>query len=194
MPALRSPEDMLATELKEIYSAERQLSRVIPRLSKKVSSARLREMLEERLHQGERLAEELDEVLEEMDVPKSRPKNIAAEGLIDDVNLHVEEVEDERLLDPLLLASIQKIEHYCIAAWGAARAMGELLEQPKVVKTMEQVLREGKKFDDEMTRLAEEEINPRMLESAEESVDGDPESERGESSRKRSRSRQSKSH
>ncbi|HTY67022.1 MAG TPA: DUF892 family protein [Alphaproteobacteria bacterium] len=168
MTALRSPEDMFTTELKEIHSAERQLSRAIPRLSKKVSSQRLRDLLEQRLEQGEALIERLENALDEMEAPKARPKNIAAEGLIDDVNQHLDEVEDERLIDPLLLASVQKIEHYCIAAWGAARSMGELLGKEDVVKTMEEVLKEGKELDDEMTKLAEEEINPKMMSGAEE--------------------------
>jgi ferritin-like metal-binding protein YciE len=182
MPALRSPEDMLTTELKEIYSAERQLSRIIPRLSKRVSSDSLREKLDERLKQGEELIEELDDALEELEAPKARQKNIAMEGLIEDLTHHLEEIEEETLLDPLLLASVQKIEHYCIAAWGAAAAMGRLLEQEKVVKTMDRVLGEGKKFDDEMTRLATEEINPQMLESAEaedESEEDEDEDETG---------------
>jgi ferritin-like metal-binding protein YciE len=164
MPMLRSPEDLLATELKEIYSAERQLSRALPRLSKKVQSDRLREMLEERREQGAILIERIDDALEEMQVSKGRQKNIAAEALIEDMTQHAEEVENESLLDPLLLGSIQKIEHYCIAAWGTAAAMGRLLGQDTVVKTMERVLGEGKRFDDEMTKLAEEELNPRMLE------------------------------
>jgi ferritin-like metal-binding protein YciE len=174
MPMLRSPEDLLATELKEIYSAERQLSRALPRLSKKVHSDRLRDMLEERREQGAILIERIDDALEEMQVSKGRQKNIAAEALIEDMTQHAEEVDNKSLLDPLLLASIQKIEHYCIAAWGTAAAMGRLLGQEKVVKTMEQVLGEGKRLDDEMTKLAEEELNPRMLEAGEEEEEEKP--------------------
>jgi ferritin-like metal-binding protein YciE len=197
MPALRSPEDMLTTELKEIYSAERQLTRVLPRLSKKVSSTKLREMLEQRVEQGEDLIEQIDEALGEMDVSKGRAKNIAAEGLIEDVNHHMEEVEDEKLLDPLLLASVQKIEHYCIAAWGAARSMGELLGQESVVKAMQHALSEGKKFDDEMTKLAESEINPRMMEggsSEDEDSEEMEEESQGSGAKKRSSSKRSKAH
>ncbi|MBV9698085.1 MAG: DUF892 family protein [Gammaproteobacteria bacterium] len=178
MPGLRSAEDILATELKQIHSAERQLSRVLPRLSKKVSSDRLREMLDQRREQGTMLIEQLDEALEDMEVSKGRVKNPAAEGLIDDTTQHLELVDDEKLIDPLLLASIQKIEHYCIAAWGTARSMGRLLEQEKVVKAMEQVLEEGKRFDEELTKLAEDEINPQMLsEGNEEEEEGGEEEE-----------------
>jgi ferritin-like metal-binding protein YciE len=167
MPALRSPEDLLATELKGIHSAERQLSRALPRFSKKIQTPRLREMLDERREQGAILIERIEDALEEMQVAKARQKNIAAEALIEDMTQHIEESENETLVEPLLLASIQKIEHYCIAAWGTAAAMGRLLGQENVVETMEQVLEQGKRFDEEMTKLAEEEVNPRMLDDGE---------------------------
>ena len=167
MPAPRSAQEILTTELKEIYSAEQQLSRAIPRLAKRVSSERLREMLQQRREQGATLLEELDRAFEEMEVRRGRAKNVAAEGLIEDVNQHLEEIQDERLLDPVLLASVQKIEQYCIAAWGTARSLGRLLGQERVVQAMERVLEEGKRYDEEMTRLAEEEVNPAMLEAEE---------------------------
>ena len=179
MPQLRSPQDLLATELREIHSAEKQLSRTLPRLARRVSSERLREMLEERVEQGSILVERIEDALEDMQVAKGRQKNIAAEGLIDDMTHHMEEIQEDKLLDPLLLGSVQKIEHYCIAAWGTAAAMGRLLGQEKVVKTMEQVLKEGKEFDDRMTELAEKEVNPRLLDGAEEEEEGGSGSKRG---------------
>lgn len=163
MPSPRSPEDIFATELKEIYSAERQLTRAIPKLSKRVQTQRLKECLETRRQQGETLIEELDQALEAMDIPKSRPKNVAAEGLIEDLNQHMEEIQDGKLLEPVLIAGVQKLEHYCIAAWGTARSMGRLLGEERVIQTMDRVLGEGKDLDEQLTRLAEEEVNPAML-------------------------------
>ncbi|MBV8800760.1 MAG: DUF892 family protein [Alphaproteobacteria bacterium] len=186
MAGLSSPEDVLITELKEIHSAEKQLSRVLPRLSKKITSDSLKEMLDQRLEQGESLIGNIEEALEELEAPKAKIKNIAAEGLIEDTTNHLDEIEDERLIDPVLLASVQKIEHYCIASWGTAAALGRLLGNDKVVETMEQVLEEGKQFDEEMTKLAEEEINPAILSGEEEEEDGD---EGGEEEEQSSRSR-----
>jgi ferritin-like metal-binding protein YciE len=194
MPSLRSPQDLLATELKDIYSAERQLSRVLPRVAKKVSSDRLREMLDQRREQGAALIEQLDDALEELNVSTGRQKNVAAEGLIEDMGHHLEDVDDERFRDPLLLASVQKIEHYCIAAWGTAAAMGRMLGQEKVVRTMEQVLDEGKQFDEQMTKLAEDEINPRMIEDEEEGEeDEEGEEEQGNGSSRGRRASRRKS-
>src|SRR3954465_14410622 len=171
MPVPRSPEDLLTTELKEIYSAERQLTRALPKLQKQVASERLREMLNKRRNQGTALIEQLDEIFEEMKVSKGRLKNVAAEGLLEDMNQHVEEIKEEKLLDPVLLASLQKVEHYCIAAWGTAASMGRLMGQKAVVETMEKVLEEGKQFDSELTKLAEQEVNPAMLGEGEDNSD-----------------------
>jgi len=172
MPAPRSPEDLLTTELKEIYSAERQLTRALPKLQKRVASERLREMLDKRRDQGTALIEQLDQIFEEMEVSKGRHKNVAAEGLLEDMNQHIEEIKEETLLDPVLLASLQKVEHYCIAAWGTAASMGRLMGHQSVVKTMEKVLDEGKQLDNELTELAEQEVNPAMLGGGEEEDDG----------------------
>jgi ferritin-like metal-binding protein YciE len=182
MPALRSPQDLLLTELKQIYSAERQLSRALPRFAKQVTTDQLRQLLEQRREQGAKLIEQIEDAFEDMHTSRGRQKNIAAEGLIEDTQQHLEEVEDDSLVDPLLLAGVQKIEHYCIAAWGTAASMGRLLGAGKVTKTMEQVLKEGKEFDKQMTRLAEEEVNPQML-------DGKDEEEESASGKRGSRRR-----
>jgi len=163
MPALHSPEDLLALELKQIHSAERQLSRALPRLARQVDSDRLREMLDRRREQGAGLIERIEDALEEMQTTKARQKNIVAEALIEDFNEHLGDIEEDAMIDAFVLAAVQKTEHYCIAAWGTAAALARLLDEDEIVQTMEQALDEGKRFDADMTKLAEEEINPRML-------------------------------
>lgn len=167
MPSPRTPEDIFATELKEIYSAERQLTRAIPKLARRIQNPRLKECLDTRRQQGERLLDELDEAFDELEITKSRPKNVAAEGLIEDINQHMEEIQDDKLIEPVLIAGVQKLEHYCIAAWGTAKSMGRLLGEERVIQTMDRVLEEGRDLDEQLTRLAEDEVNPAMLEADE---------------------------
>jgi ferritin-like metal-binding protein YciE len=181
MPALNTAYDILTTELAAIHSAEQQLLRAMPKLSKQVSSGRLRKLLERRAEQGERLLEDVDEALEQLEAPRSRPKNVAAEGLIEDVKNHLDMVKEDNLVHSVLLASVQKIEHYCIAAWGTAASMGRLLGEDKVVETMDELLEEGKEFDEEMTRLAEEEVNLAALGQSEENGEDAGQSVEGES-------------
>src|SRR3954454_5110460 len=175
MPALGSPEDLLALELKQIHSAERQLSRALPRLARQVDSDRLREMLDRRREQGAGLIERIEDALEEMQTAKARQKNIVAEALIEDVNEHLGDIEEDAMIDAFVLAAVQKTEHYCIAAWGTAAALARLLDEDEIVRTMEQTLNEGKRLDEEMTKLAEEEINPRMLDEDEQDDEAEAE-------------------
>ena len=163
-PALKSPTDLLTKELKEIYSAERQLSRTLPRLIKAVKTDSVRQELERRQEQGAKLMEELDEVLEEIGTTKARPKNAAVEGLIEDINEHREQIQDERMQEVALIGGIQKVEHYCIAAWGTSASIARALKQQRAVKAMEQALENGKQLDKELTEIAEGEVNPRMIE------------------------------
>ncbi len=166
MAVPKSARDILVTELKEIHSAERQMSRATPKLMKRIQSEPMKQKLQERLDQGATIIETLDDIFEKMEVTKARPKNVAAEGLIEDLNQLMEQIEDPKLLEPLLLAGVQKIEHYCIAAWGTAASLGRLLEERQVVQLMERVLGEGKRYDQELTELAEGELNPAMLQEA----------------------------
>lgn len=155
--------ELLTLELQEIHSAENQLARVLPRLSKAVQSDKLRQMLEQRVSEGERVLEEVDASLEEMEASPGRKKNIAAEGLINDAREHVQEIEAGPALDAVLVAALQKTEHYCIAAWGTARSLAQATGQKSAVKAMERALKEGKQLDEQLTQLAEAELTPALL-------------------------------
>ena len=85
------------------------------------------------------------------------------ERLIDDAREHVPEIAQGPSLDAVLIAAMQKTEHYCIAAWGTAKSLAQAVEQDTVVKSMERALREGKTVDEQLTQLAETEITPLLL-------------------------------
>jgi ferritin-like metal-binding protein YciE len=172
--------ELLVLELQEIHSAESQLARVLPRISKSAESGKLQECLDERLKQGEQLIEDIENALEEMEESPGRKKNVAAEGLINDMREHVQEIEQGPALDTVLIAAIQKTEHYCIAAWGTARALAQALEQESVVESMERALGEGKSMDEQLTQLAESEITPSLMSSSEAGGDEDEEDDEGE--------------
>jgi ferritin-like metal-binding protein YciE len=199
MPTLQSPQDVLAIELKSIHSAEQQLSRALPKLAKKVSSDRLRSMLDQRLERGNELMDQVQQALDQLDGAKSRVRNAAADGLIELAAEQLNNVKNESLVDPLLLASVQKIEHYCIAAWGTAAAMGRLMGEKEVTRAMERAVKEGRRFDEQLNQLAERDLNPRMLEGmTDEEEQGEPQSSTkrnagGRSGDRRGRSRLARS-
>jgi ferritin-like metal-binding protein YciE len=168
-------QELLVLELQEIHSAENQLARVLPRLMKSVESEKLRQMLERRQEEGERILQELDGALEELEESPGRKKNVAAEGLINDVREHVQEIEAGPALDAVLIAGIQKTEHYCIAAWGTARSLAQAYEQKTVVRAMERALKEGKSLDEDLTQLAEQELTPALMSGDSEGEDEESE-------------------
>lgn len=160
--------ELLVMELREIHSAEHQLSRVVPKLAKSAQSEKLRNLLEERLSQGEQLIGDVEMALEELDASPRGAKNPAAEGLIKDVREHVQELDAGPALDAKLIASLQKTEHYCIAAWGTAKALARAVGQKGAVKAMERAVKEGSRLDERLTTLAEREVNPAVIAQASE--------------------------
>lgn len=155
--------ELLALELQQIRTAESELSRVLPSLAQAVESEELKELLELREQQGKRILGELDAALDEFEEEPSQKKNPAAEGLIEAAQEQVREIEEGPALDAALIAGIQKVEHYCIAAWGTARSLAKATGHKTTVRAMEQELKDGKRLDEKLTELAEKEITPALL-------------------------------
>jgi ferritin-like metal-binding protein YciE len=177
--------ELLVLELQEIHSAESQLSRVLPRLSKALDSEELGTLMEERRAEGERIIKEIEAVFDEMEESPGRKKNVAAEGLINDAREHVQEIEAGPALDAVLIGAMQKTEHYCIAAWGTAKTLAQAVGQKAATRAMDRALKEGGPFDERLTKLAAEEITPALLAAAQ-SEDGEAGASGGkDASRKR---------
>jgi ferritin-like metal-binding protein YciE len=169
--------ELLVMELQQIHSAETQLARQLPRLSKAAQSQALRELLDERLEEGERIIGDIENVLEALEESPGRRRNVAAEGLINDAREHVQEIERGPALDCVLIAGLQKTEHYCIAAWGTARALGQAVSQKAAVSAMDRALKEGGPYDERLTELAEKEVVPALLSRESEGSDAEEEEE-----------------
>ncbi len=169
---INSAQDFFKNELREIHSAEKQLSRALPRLSKALSSQEVRQAMEERLEHGRELLESIEEVAEEMGLSMGRQKNQAIEGLIEDARELSETIKNDKVLDAALIAGVQKIEHYCIAAWGTAAELGRSMGQQRVAEVFERALDQGKRFDKTMTGIAVKQANPAMMDGQSEAEPG----------------------
>jgi ferritin-like metal-binding protein YciE len=140
-------------------------------------------MLDRRLEQSERIIGALEKGFEKMETIPGRKKNLA-EGLIRDARDHVRQIKTGPALDAALIGAVQKTEHYCIAAWGTAKALAEAVGEPEIVRVMDRALKEGKKYDIALTSLAESEVTPALLSMAEESQEGADEAGRSSSSKR----------
>jgi ferritin-like metal-binding protein YciE len=159
---IREPQDLLLEEMRAIHSAERQLQRALPKLGRNIENQEILELFQERIEQGRTLIDTLDDAFESFGANRGRRKNAAAEGLIDEAEELAEAIEDPTLRAAALVAAVQKLEHYCIAAWGSTRAMGQAFGEEELVQAMETLLEEGKRHDEQLTTIAERELYPRL--------------------------------
>lgn len=160
---VKEPQDLLLEELRDIQSAEKQLQRALPRMSKQVESEEFQSLLEERQDQSQRLIEQIDQAFEQLSASKGRKKNQAAEGLLEEANEVMEQIEEPMLRDAALVGAVQKLTHYCLAAWGTSRAMAEAFGQDQIAQAMQKAVEEGKQHDQRMTELAEQQLYPAIL-------------------------------
>jgi ferritin-like metal-binding protein YciE len=164
-PRRKSPglEELLVIELQEIHNAETQLARLIPRLVKAADSDELRSAIEQRLEEGEQILADVEQGLSELGASPGRKKNVAAEGLVNDLRDHVQELQQGPALDTVLIGGLQKTEHYCIAAWGTVKSLGAAAGQEDLIESMQRALDEGKRYDEQLTELAEQKITPILV-------------------------------
>ena len=152
-------EDLLVDELKDLYSAENQLVKALPKLAKAVDSRDLRSAFEEHLKQTHEHVERIERICEKLDVSPKGRKCMGMEGLIEE-GAEILKTEGEReALEAGIIGAAQRVEHYEIAAYGTARAHARQLGYVEAVNLLGKTLEEEKQADDKLTRIAENEIN-----------------------------------
>lgn len=152
-------EELLVDELKDLYSAENQLVKALPKMAKAARSPELKRAFERHLEETRRQVERLNQIGETLDVKLTGKKCKGMEGLIEEGKELMEEDFDENAIDAGLIGAAQKVEHYEIAAYGTARTHATLLGYNKIAKLLQQTLDEESATDKKLTALAESIIN-----------------------------------
>jgi ferritin-like metal-binding protein YciE len=152
---LSSLEDLFVEELKDLYSAETQLLKALPKMAKAATSKTLTAGFEKHLKQTEGHVERLEKVCEDLDVSPKGKKCKAMEGLIEEGGEAIEEDAEPEVKDAALIAAAQRVEHYEIAGYGCVRTYATLLGNTKAAKLLQQTLDEEGDTDKALTKLAE---------------------------------------
>ena len=152
-------EQLLVDELKDIYSAENQILKALPKMAKGASSPELKRAFERHLEETRRQVERLDQIGEALEIKLTGKKCKGMEGLIEEGKEIMEEDLDENAIDAGLIGAAQKVEHYEIAAYGTARTHATLLGYNKIARLLQQTLNEEGATDKKLTQLAESIIN-----------------------------------
>lgn len=143
-------------ELRDIYNAEKQLTKALPKMAKAASSEELRNGFTEHLEQTRGHVERLDQIFEALGERSSGKKCAGMEGLIEEGSEVMGEDFEGEVMDAALIAAAQRVEHYEIAAYGTVCAFAELLGETEQVSLLRQTLDEEKQTDEKLTELSQE--------------------------------------
>ena len=165
--AVKSIEDLFVHELSDIYSAEKQLTRALPKLARASADPKLAEALESHLEETNGQVERIDKIVDTLELRLKRIKCTAMEGLVEEGKEIIESVEKGPLRDAALIAGAQKVEHYEIASYGTLAALAKQLGYDDALPLILDTLKEEKGADDKLTKLAEQGGNQRASEQRE---------------------------
>ena len=148
--------ELYIDELKDLYSAENQLVKALPKMAKGAASEELRQGFEEHLEQTKGHVQRLEQIFEALGESPKGKKCKGMEGLIKEGAEVLDEDYEGNILDAALIGAAQRVEHYEIAAYGTARAMAEKLGEDEHVSLLTETLEEEKETDEKLTQLAVE--------------------------------------
>jgi ferritin-like metal-binding protein YciE len=148
--------DLYIDELKDIYNAENQLVKALPKMAKTANSEELRTGFEEHLEQTRGHVQRLEQIFKELGEKPSGKKCKGMEGLVaEGQEIMGEDFEDD-VMDAALISAAQRVEHYEIAAYGCVRTWADLLGESEASSLLDKTLEEEKETDEKLTQLAEE--------------------------------------
>lgn len=150
--------DLLEDELKDLYSAENQLIKALPKMAKKAASPKLKAAFTAHLKETEGHVSRLTKISEKLDIKLTGKKCAAMEGLVEEGSEVISEKGEPAVIDAALIGAAQRVEHYEIAAYGTARAMAETLGHTEVASLLQQTLDEEGEADKKLTAIAEGEV------------------------------------
>src|SRR4029450_7374193 len=155
--------ELYIDELKDLYSAENQLIRALPKMAKAANSEDLREGFEAHLEQTKEHVQRLEQIFKSMDESPKGKKCVGMEGLVKEGSEAIEEDFEDAVMDAALIGAAQRVEHYEIAAYGTVCEFAKVLGENEHASLLEQTLEEEKETDEKLSELAKD-INARANE------------------------------
>jgi ferritin-like metal-binding protein YciE len=157
---IESLEKLFIHELKDLHSAENQILEALPKMAQKASHPELRQAFEQHHRQTEEQVQRLEQIFDTLDEKPGGHTCKGIEGLIQEGEDLMADVEDDDTRDAGMIAAAQRVEHYEIAAYGTARTYARMLGRDDAVRLLQQTLDEEGETDKKLTQLAESRVNP----------------------------------
>jgi ferritin-like metal-binding protein YciE len=157
---LASLDKLLEDQLKDLYSAENQLAKALPKMAKAASSEPLREAFQTHLEETKGQIERLDKIGKTLGIKLTGKKCAAMEGLIEEGKEVIDADGPENVIDAALIIAAQRVEHYEISGYGSARTLAEHLGHEEIAELLQETLDEESATDEKLTTLSVEEVLP----------------------------------
>jgi ferritin-like metal-binding protein YciE len=164
--AVKTMEDLFLHTLKDVYHAEKQVLKALPKMAKKAGSPELKEAFETHRNETEGQVERLEKVFELIGKRAQGKPCAAMEGLIEESKEAMDEIEDKEVLDAALLSDAQAVEHYEITRYGTMIAWAQQMGMDEAAGLLEQTLAEEKKTDELLNKLALANVNKKAKSKA----------------------------
>jgi ferritin-like metal-binding protein YciE len=156
---LETLRDLYIHELKDLYSAENQIIKALPKMVKAAANKELAAGFKQHLNQTKEHVARLEKILESHDESTRGPKCEGMEGLLKEGDEMIKEDAEDEVRDAGLIAAAQRVEHYEMAAYGCARTYAQLLGDPDGAQLLQTTLTEESDTDKKLTKLATSVIN-----------------------------------
>lgn len=179
MASVETFEDLFEKSLRDIYDAEKQHTKALPKMLKKVHHPELKEAFQKHLEETERQVERLEQMFEILEIKGKGERCEAAQGLVQEAQETMSEVDDPQIRDAGIIAAAQALKHYEIAHYGTLIAWAQKLNEREVVKLLQETLREEHAANQLLNQLAEQTINEEAMEAGDEDT-GEEGEEHGE--------------
>ncbi|SAL01953.1 hypothetical protein AWB80_08244 [Caballeronia pedi] len=157
--ASKTLQDLFIHSLSDVYSAEKQLTRALPKMARASKNANLRAAFETHLEETRGQIERIDQAVESCGIKLKRIKCVAMEGLVEEGQEQIEDFEEGPIRDAALIAAAQKVEHYEIATYGTLATLADQLGFKEASKLLLETLAEEKTTDEKLTQLAKLEVS-----------------------------------
>jgi ferritin-like metal-binding protein YciE len=165
MPTGNTLKDVFIDQLRDLYDAETQLIKALPKMAKAADNNELRAGFEEHLEQTKGHVRRIELIFQSLDEPAKGKKCKGMQGLIAEGKEVINDDWQGAVADAALIPAAQRVEHYEIAAYGTARTFADLLGEEEASKLLQQTLAEEKETDAKLTQIAEK-VNPEAMQGS----------------------------
>jgi ferritin-like metal-binding protein YciE len=152
-------EDLYTDLLKDLYSAEKQLVKALPKMVRAAQASDLQKAFQDHLSQTEGQVERLEQIFSDLEASPRGKKCVGMEGLIEEGSEIMQEDAEPDVMDAGLIAAAQKVEHYEIASYGTARTWAQQLGYDKAARLLQETLDEEGEANKKLTAIAESHVN-----------------------------------